>query len=175
VGDEECHACCAISCESGAAIKAKPADPKHRRANHNDGWTMRHRQIIGEAFALTEHKDIDEGRDTGCRVNNKAACKVCEAFLKEPPCIRPYPMGDRGINDEKPNCRKAPTIRAGVITANVIWKARNVDSGIVPLTASRPRFFKNRLSNPPHQLFAEPKAIEYPATTQTIDIRAAMA
>ena len=43
----------------------------------------------------------------------------------------------------------APAIRAGVMTANVIWKVMNTDSGIVPLTDSTVTPARNTFESPP--------------------------
>ena len=52
----------------------------------------------------------------------------------------------------------APTIRAGVMIANVNWYIMNTVSGIVPLIASTVRPFRNALPKPPMTAFPSPNA-----------------
>ena len=51
---------------------------------------------------------------------------------------------------------KAPTIKAGVMTAKVIWKVMNTVSGIVPLIDSTVTPLKNSLPKPPTKPFRAP-------------------
>ena len=53
---------------------------------------------------------------------------------------------------------KAPTIRAGVMMAKVIWKVMKTDSGIVWVPKIEVRLipFRNRWSKPPIQAFSAP-------------------
>ena len=52
----------------------------------------------------------------------------------------------------------APTIRAGVMIANIIWNVMNTVSGIVPLIASTVTPPRNALPRPPTNAFPSSKA-----------------
>ena len=52
----------------------------------------------------------------------------------------------------------APTTRAGVMIANVIWKVMNTVSGIVPLIASTVTPLRNALPRPPTSAFPSSNA-----------------
>ena len=51
---------------------------------------------------------------------------------------------------------KAPTINAGVMTANVIWNVKKSDSGMSPTIPSNPTPRNNALPKPPMTSFAPP-------------------
>ena len=52
----------------------------------------------------------------------------------------------------------APTMSAGVMTANVIWNVMNTVSGIVPLSASTVTPLRNIFESPPTNAFPSSKA-----------------
>ena len=62
----------------------------------------------------------------------------------------------------------APTMRAGVMIANVSWNIWNTDSGIVPDTVSTPTPERKNLPTPTNalRLPPSPKARPYPYTVQ---------
>ena len=53
------------------------------------------------------------------------------------------------IAENRIRSANAPTMRAGVMTANAIWYSMNTLSGIVPLIASTVTPRRNALSRPP--------------------------
>ena len=123
----------------------KPNQPNHRRPAPRTVIGMSCGSIRSPLHdAPADQQRDDERRDAGRGVDDGAAGEVERAELEQPAVGRPDPVGDRRVDEERPQDReddeaapkrfrsaKAPVISAGVIAANISWKAANRTNGIV--------------------------------------------
>ena len=98
----------------------------------------------GQPRRLPEHEDRGQRRDPGVDVHDRAAGEVERAALEQPARGREHPVRDRRVHEHEPETARttstptnrirsaiAPVISAGVMIANISWKARNASGGIV--------------------------------------------
>ena len=85
----------------------KPNQPNHRRPGAEDG----HRHVMGLLavaihVAPADHERDDERRDARADVDDRAAGEVEGAELEQPAIDRPHPVGDRRVDEDRPQDRE---------------------------------------------------------------------
>ena len=86
-----------------AAIEAKPAEPKERRAEGDKGDVVRlvGGLLLGDLHARAKAVDGSEGREAGGRVHDDAARKVPNAPASHP-AAAPHPVAEGRVDENDP-------------------------------------------------------------------------
>ena len=150
----------AVGLETRADVEAEPADPQQRGADHDQRQVVRRHRGRAVADALADHEAADEARDARVDVHDGAAREVERALLEQEAgawrrrgraSATVYASGPaqhqtmcaigryENVNHSTMNSStalnlmrsaNAPTIRHGVIAANVSWKMKYTYSGM---------------------------------------------
>ena len=101
-GHDGAHVCA----ERAAAVEAEPADPEEDGTQHDVGdivGTVWQTVDLVVAGALAEHQRVGKCRSARGDVHGGAASKVEAAHLEGPAVGVPRPVGDRVVDDGRPD------------------------------------------------------------------------
>ena len=106
--DSQRHGRAPICRQLAAAVKAKPAHPQHRGADHHIARVMRRGGLV---FARAQHDCQNQGGQTGGFMHNDAAGKIAHAGFAKDAAIgqetaAPDPMGDWRVAHQHPQRRE---------------------------------------------------------------------
>ena len=104
MGDGQRHRRATIRSQLRPTVKAKPADPQHRGADHDVAGIM---WRGGFVFALPQHDRDHQRGDTCGFMNHDTTREILDPDSPENAAIRqkpaaPDPVGDRGIDQHHP-------------------------------------------------------------------------
>ena len=88
-----------------AGIEAEPAEPQQARAEDGHRHVVRLHRLAVDGAAADEQGD-DQGRDAGADVDDGAAGEVERAELEQPAVGRPDPVGQRRVDEDRPEDRE---------------------------------------------------------------------
>ena len=102
-GDDEGVGRNAVRTERAACIKAKPAEPEQRRAQEHERDVVRLHRVFAVASALSVEQRRHKSRSARVDVHDRSTGEVERAVLEQPAAVSPDPVGDRRIDDERPD------------------------------------------------------------------------
>jgi len=101
VGNEHGHARGGVGTALAARVEAEPTDPEHGGADHDHAGIVGRMNGAREVGARADKLSQNKGGNTRGRVNHNATREVLDPGLLHP-AATPYPVSDRGVNDDEP-------------------------------------------------------------------------
>ena len=88
--------------EGGAAGEAEPADPQQGGADHGQHGGVGQYGLVRKTFARADQRRRDQRGDACGGVDHQSACKVHGPEGAGEPAAAPYPVRNRGVDDQAP-------------------------------------------------------------------------